>query len=154
MLYPRGVLRALCVLSLISCGGAQRTSTSFTTTCAAIADDIETLTRQYPQLREYRAVDSKPCSISYGYHTHRADHAGGWSASVPNPDPDGVWFHIGVWDPKDPVESSSQINTQPVLPPWWIGDRRVTFLILEGTQTKPIGDALITVLRRHGMTER
>jgi hypothetical protein len=41
---------------------------------------------------------------------------------LPNPNPDGIWFHIGVWDPNDPAEANSQINTQPVMPPWWIGE--------------------------------
>jgi hypothetical protein len=33
-------------------------------------------------------------------------------------------------------------------------DRRVTFLILEGAQTKSAGEAIVAILHRHGMRER
>jgi hypothetical protein len=125
--------------------------------CGAIAGDIERIARQYPQLLAFRATDAQrsprtglDCRIDYELHTHRPAQTGGWSAGVPHPDPDGIWFYIGLWDPHSD-EAMSQINTQPVMAEHWIGDRRVTFLILEGTQTRPVARELDAILRRNGM---
>jgi hypothetical protein len=160
-------VRALVLLALCSCAPSgeafqigQRPppprTYDYAAICSGIADDIEPLRARYPQLADYRAASAleRECTISYGHHTHRATHAGGWTAGVPNPDPGGIWFYISVWDPADPAEASAQINTQPVLPPWWIGQRRVTFLILEGERTQPVANALLAVLEHHEMTER
>jgi hypothetical protein len=161
-------VRLLVVTSCAGCYGAAPTppqnqpaaprapqSYDYPAICTAIADDIEQIARDYPQLADYdaRSARTAECTISYDYHTHRATKGGGWAAGVPNPDPDGVWFHIGVWDPSSP-EATMQINTQPVLPSWWIGGRRVTFLSLEGEQVKPVSSALLAILKRHGMTEK
>ena len=62
-----------------------------------------------------------------------------------------VWFHIGLWDENDQSESMSQLNTQPVMPRRTIGSRRVTYLILEGEKTTPVGEAIMDVLTRHGV---
>lgn len=84
--------------------------------CAEIARDIAALKPRYPQLSAFDAngviVGHGECWINYAYRTHRATHRGGWMAQVPNPDPDGVWFHIAIWDPEGPGRMS-QINTQP-----------------------------------------
>jgi len=40
-----------------------------------------------------------------------------------------------------------------VTPDWWIGGRRLTFLILEGEQTTRANGAIVDVLRRHGMRD-
>jgi len=121
--------------------------------CRAIARDLDVLTRQYPQLADYRAVDWKACKIHYAYRTHRATTRGGWSSGVPHPDDDGIWFYLGIWDPADPTEASAQIHTQPVTADWWIGERRVTFLILEGKGTTRASGAIVDVLRRHGLRD-
>jgi hypothetical protein len=121
--------------------------------CQSIADEIAGIRASYPQLVEFEPTASD-CTITYAHHTHAATHAGGWTAGVPNPDPDGVWFYIGVWDPADPAEASSQINTQPMVPERWIGKRRVTYLILEGDRTTRVGDELLSILKHHEMTER
>lgn len=128
-------------------------TSDYTAICKAVAGDIERLTRQYPQLGEYRAVDAlrHDCWIDFGWHTHQATHAGGWTAGVPNPDPDGVWFHVGLWDP---ATGGNQIDTQPMLPNWWIGDRRVTFLILEGERTTSVAKELLAILTRHGLVTK
>ena len=130
-------------------------SYDFAAICAAIAEDIEHIAHEYPQLIDYvaRTALTKNCTVSYSYRTHNPTQGAGWAAAVPEPDPDGVWFHIGVWDPSSP-EASSQINTQPALPNWWIGGRRVTFLILEGTQVPPVASALVAILKRQGMTAK
>ena len=126
---------------------------AFPATCHEIAKDIEKLARQYPQLINFRAVDQKDCWISYEYKTHRATTRGGWSSGVPHPDPDGVWFYIGVYDPSGP-DAQAQIHTQPVVPNWWIGSRKVMYLILEGDKTKPAATAISKILERHGMQTR
>ena len=120
-------------------------------TCRAIAADIEQLSPRFPQLASYRAASAqpRPCWIMYERHTHSPQQTGGWSAGVPAPDPDGVWFYIGLWDPTAPMVD--QINTQPVTPNWWIGERRVTLLVKDGERTAPVGSALAAVLQRHGM---
>ena len=122
--------------------------------CAAIAADIELLRARFPALVEYRtgAAMKRDCAIEYGWHTHPPTGRGGWSAAVPNPDRDGVWLYIGLFDPTSP-EASDQINTQPVLPDWHIGTRKVTFLILEGDAVRGLGDAIVDVLRHHGLRE-
>ena len=126
---------------------------SFPSTCREIADDIEKLTRQYPQLTNFRAVDQKDCTIRYEYKTHRPTTRGGWSSGVPHPDADGIWFYIGIYDPNGP-DAQSQIHTQPVVPNWWIGSRKVMYLILEGTQTKSASATIAKILERHGMQTR
>jgi hypothetical protein len=126
---------------------------SFPATCKSIAGDIEKLTRQFSQLANYRAVDQKDCTIRFKHKTHAATTRGGWSAGVPNPDADGIWFYIGIYDPNGP-EAQSQIHTQPVVPDWWIGSRKVMFLILEGDKTTPAAGAIMKVLERHGLVTR
>jgi hypothetical protein len=161
----RGCCALVIVILLAACGSAQSPTGTprepgageaidYPTECKRIADELEVLDRQFPQMADYRSVDAHhDCRLSYEHHTHRSRRAGGWSAEVPNPDPDGVWFHIGLWDPNDPREANAQINTQPMLPDWWIGERRVTFLILEGEHTKSVADAIIAVLKRHHLRE-
>jgi hypothetical protein len=126
---------------------------TFPATCKSIAGDIEKLTRQFPQLTSYRAVDQHDCTIRYQHKTHKPTTRGGWSAGVPQPDADGIWFYIGVYDPNGP-EAQSQIHTQPVVPNWWIGSRKVMFLILEGDKTTPAAGAIMKVLERHGLVTR
>lgn len=119
--------------------------------CQSIADEIAEL--HAPQLVDYQPITAE-CRIGYAYHTHDPPHIGGWESTVPNPDPDGVWFYIGVWDPSDPAQASLQLNTQPGTPSWWIGKRRVTFVILEGERTTRIAHQLLAILKHHEMTER
>lgn len=131
------------------------TTRDYPGTCRAIADDIERLRTQYPQLVDFRIVDAlRPnCTISYGWHTHRPTTRGGWTSGVPEPDPDGIWFYIGVYDPNGP-DAQSQIHTQPMVPNWWIGERRVMFLLREGDQAKKVGGELMKVLAKHGMVTK
>jgi hypothetical protein len=142
------VALATCVAA---CGGstAAPVSPDAPETCAAIAADIEALRPRFPALVEYRAsaAQRSDCYISYGWHTSPG-HGAGWAGGVPNPDPDGVWFYIGIYDPAGP-EAQSQINTQPVTPDWRLGSRKVTFLVLEGESG--IGAAIHDVLSRHGL---
>jgi hypothetical protein len=140
---------------LAACGGAAHPapSPSFPGTCRAIAADIEKLARQYPQLINFRAADQRACAISYGFKTHAAQSRGGWSSGVPHPDADGIWFYIGIYDPNGP-EATAQIHMQPVVPNWWLGSRKVMFLILEGDRTTRAVGALTKILEHHGMQTR
>jgi hypothetical protein len=114
-----------------------------------VSEDLATLESEYPQLAEYsvpKASDVEKLTISYGFHTHRAEHPGGWTAGVPNPDPDGLWFYIDLHDPS----SRAQIHTQPGTAPICFGSNRVSFLILEGSRTKPVAQAIWEILQRGG----
>jgi hypothetical protein len=119
----------------------------------SIARDIEQLRGEYPPLEGFSAakhVDTHGLRIDYHYRTHAPTQAGGWTAGVPNPDDDGLWFHIDfhAWD------STSQLHTQPMTgPPLCLGDKRVSFLILEGKRTRPVSPAIWPVLRRHGVED-
>jgi hypothetical protein len=125
---------------------------SHAATCAAIARDIEALREAHPQLARFSAKDSAddPCAIRYAYRVHRPTTTGGWTAAFDAPDPDGVHFYLHVYDPADPA-AASQIDTQPVMPRWTLDGWRVTWLILEGADTTPVNDAILAILRRHGL---
>lgn len=123
----------------------------YTEICVDIAKDIELLKGQFPQLKEFESsknLDKQGCKISYAYRCHWPTQRPGWAGGVPNPDPEGIWFYIGVWDENDPAESSAQINTQPVLPLWHIKNRRVTYLILEGEKTSSVGARIFEILKK------
>jgi hypothetical protein len=119
---------------------------------ARIARGIEGLKATYPQLAGFSPanVDAATLTISYAHRTHRAQHAGGWTSGVPNPDDDGLWFHIDLHDPG----STAQIHTQPMTgTAQCLGDKRVGFLILEGAKTASVNAALWEVLREAGVKE-
>ena len=116
---------------------------------AAVARDIAALKDQFPQLAEFSAdkTDVDDFRISYDYHTHAPTHRGGWTSGVPNPDQDGVWFHLDFHDP----DSMAQIHTQPVVPMGRLGTKVVMLLILEGRKTKPLAGKLWEILRLYGV---
>jgi len=120
-------------------------------TLRAIADDIASLRNKFPQLKDFSPESSiklENMAIDYGYHTHRARHHGGWTAGVPNPDADGVWFYINFHSP----DSMAQIDTQPTTPHWHcLGGKRVTFLILEGGKSKPLAGEIWSILNKRGV---
>lgn len=122
-------------------------------TLASIAADIESLAEAHPQLKEFsrqKNMNAATLSISYAYRTHQARRAGGWTAGVPNPDEDGVWFHIDFHDPA----STAQIHTQPMsVAPQCLGSMRVSFLLLEGSKTASVNGPIWQVLRKHGVVE-
>lgn len=144
--------------ALVACSSPAPTTPvapTFPASCTAIAADLEALRPQFPALVEYRAdtAQRRVCWIEYGWHTHKAAQTGGWSAGVPSPDRDGVWFYIGIYDPNGP-EASSQINTQPMTPNWWVGDRKVMYLMLVGDDVHGLGDQVMAVLTKHGLVTR
>jgi hypothetical protein len=117
----------------------------------AIGRDIAKLKNRFPQLSQFSVsqhVHPDRLSIDYGYRTHRAEHGGGWTAGVPNPDDDGIWFFIDFHAP----DSTAQIHTQPAqLSQSCLGDKRLSFLILEGKSTKSVNGALWRILKQHGV---
>lgn len=114
-----------------------------------VSQDLATLKSEYPQLAEFsssKALDIAQLKIVYEFHTHRAERPGGWAAGVPNPDPDGLWFYIDLHD----SSSRAQIHTQPVTAPICFGTSRLSFLILEGSTTRPLAPAIWQILRKYG----
>jgi hypothetical protein len=114
----------------------------------ALARDIEGLKGEFPQLKDFSPAQSlvtERLMISYSYHTHSARHGGGWTSGVPNPDDDGIWFYIDFHDP----DSQAQIHTQPITPSLCLGRKRASFLILEGSQTKPVAGRIGSLLSKH-----
>jgi hypothetical protein len=118
----------------------------------AIAIDIEKLKADFPQLREFSAVThlrAEPPRIGYAFRTHEPEKTGGWTSGVPNPDADGVWFHIDLHDPG----SKLQLHTQPVTPSLCLGMSRVSFLLLEGRDTRSLYGPIWSTLSKHGARE-
>jgi hypothetical protein len=150
-------MRLVFALLVCACGGSSTPTSpprvSFPETCEAIARDLEMLTKEYAQLADYRAVDHRNCTFGYAYRTDPPQGGGGWSGATPHPQPDGIWFYIGIYDPNGP-DATAQIHTQPGVPNWWIGSRKVMFLIKEGAQTKKAGPAIFKVLENNGLETR
>jgi len=142
------------VVSVLSGPSFAAAEPDYPETLAAIARDIAALGDRFPQLAEFapaRHARSRDLVIDYGFHTHRAQspdgrQRGGWTMQVPNPDADGVWFYINFHDP----DSRAQIDTQPVVARPCLGNKRVTFLILDGEKTKPMAGEIGAILGRYG----
>lgn len=116
-----------------------------------VAAAIAALGAEFPQLKDFRPEDhAEPdrLEVSYAFHTHRPAHRGGWTSGVPNPDDDGIWFHLDFHDP----DSQAQIHTQPVVPMGSLGKKRVMLLILEGTKTKPVAGEIWKILKSRGVS--
>lgn len=118
-------------------------------TLRAVAKDIAALRNDFPQLKQFVAdlADVENLRISYGYRTHTPNHRGGWTSGVPNPDDDGVWFHLDFHDD----DSMAQIHTQPVVPLGRLGKKVVMLLILEGVKTKPLSGRIWEILKKNGV---
>ncbi len=114
------------------------------------SEEISELKNTYPQLKEFsihKHADIENLKVDYAYHTHKPEHSGGWTSGVPNPDSDGIWFYIDLHD----KDSTAQIHTQPITGiSLRVGDKRVCFLILEGTETKSLGDKILSILKANG----
>ena len=120
----------------------------------AVAKDIVALKNIYPQLKDFSVsqnLSMGELNISYQYHTHKSENGAGWTAGVPNPDKDGLWFYIDFHHP----DSAAQIHNQPakISPEYCIGEKKITFLILEGEDTQSIDGAIWEILKKHGVKE-
>ena len=132
---------------------AARTATEYdyAENIKAIAADIAGLRDSFPQLKDFSPSQNvlfDKLAIDYAYHTHRYEgRGGGWVAHAPNPEDDGIWLYIDLHDP----DSQAQIHTQPMVPARCFGEKRATFLILEGKTTKPLAGQLVAILNAHGL---
>jgi hypothetical protein len=116
----------------------------------AVAADIEALGATHPALAAFRAashLDVAGARIDYAYRTHDPARTGGWTAGVPEPDADGLWFHIDVHEPT----STAQIHTQPMVEPLCLGGRRVSFLVLAGERLEGVAGEFRAILGRRGV---
>jgi hypothetical protein len=123
---------------------------SYEATLRQIAQAIEGLKAQYPQLAEFKAAThyrGDHLTISYGYRTEAPARTGGWTSGVPHPAADGVWFLIDVHDP----DSMAELHRQPVVPGYQLRDKRVMFLLLEGAGTRSLHAKLHKILLDHGV---
>jgi len=119
-----------------------------------VAEKIQVLGESHPQLKQFSSelhLDGKSLKIVYEFNTHVATHRGGWTSGVPNPSSDGIWFYIDFHDPS----SLAQIHTQPLKrqSPYYLGDKELQFLILEGTETKSVTDELWAILKSTGIEQ-
>ncbi|MFO0552060.1 MAG: hypothetical protein U0271_26980 [Polyangiaceae bacterium] len=119
-------------------------------TLQAIAERVRALGGECPQLRSFdpsQHLHADGLVITYDYHTHRSTGLGGWTAAVPNPDPDGIWLYIDIHD----AFSEAQIHTQPMVPVYDVGGRQVLFmLVLEGSQVPSCAQKLQEILASYG----
>jgi hypothetical protein len=118
----------------------------------AVAMDIEKLKTDFPQLREFSAAEhlrADPPSIGYAFRTRAPERTGGWTSGVPNPDADGIWFHIDLHDPG----SELQLHTQPVTASLCLGKDRVSFLMREGRDTRSVYGPIWSALSKQGARE-
>lgn len=124
--------------------------------CVAIARDIAALKPVFPALKDFdpaAAVAPGAGELVYEYRCRVSTEAVGWHAGVPQPQPDGVWFLLRLWDPADPAAADSPLNTQPLQPVRHLAGSRVTFLYRAGQDVAGLEDALLGVLRKHGLRE-
>ncbi len=119
----------------------------------SIARDIENLKVSYPQLKKFsikKHLNTDKLRIVYDYHTHEPAHTGGWSSGVPSPDNDGISLFIDFHD----SASTAEMHTQPMtIVPCCLGDKRISFLLLEGKETKSVNVPIWKILRKYGVKE-
>lgn len=143
----------LMTLGILTCMVPDTMAQDYAGMIKTMAQRIEALKPFYPQLQQFSVtanVNPERLIIDYEFHTHQPSRAGGWTDGVPHPDNDGIWFYIDLHD----ADSMAQIHTQPITgTPMCLGNKRVTFLILEGAKTKSISSALWQILREHGAKE-
>jgi len=145
--------RALASLTLAFCASvAPAHAQDSHSLLKAVAVDIEKLKTDFPQLREFSAVkhlSAEPPSIGYAFRTHEPKRTGGWTSGVPNPDADGIWFHIDLHDPGSELE----LHSQPVTASLCLGESRVSFLLLEGRDTRSLYGPIWSALSKQGARE-
>lgn len=149
--FQTAVSVTVCFLLFAGAVVAETDTLDYQAVLSEIKSDLSKLGGEFPQLRDFPdrvEYNAERLSISYAYHTHEPKRRGGWTAGVPNPDADGIWFYIDFHDPG----SSAQIHTQPVTAPLCIGSRKVSFLILEGKKTKPVSGKIRSILNKHGVS--
>jgi len=126
----------LVMVSLLGGPRTQAAEPDYRKALQAIDRQLAQLGREFPQLLDYaktRNLDLDQLVIGYAFHTHRPQRRAGWTSGVPNPDDDGIWFHIDLHDP----DSQAQIHTQPVtFTKAKLGKKIAFLLMLEGGKVK------------------
>ena len=126
------------------------TDSTYINIITKIAEDIEKLKSEYPQLQDFQIsknLNTENLSIDYSFKTYRR-RIGGWVGGVPNPHEDGVWFYIDIHSP----DSQAQIHTQPDVPyNLYVEEKQVQFLILEGQKTKSLYHELFKIFEKNGI---
>lgn len=115
---------------------------------AAIAADLAALGTTCPRLAAFdpqTAIGPSGLDLDYTFHTHAPKRRGGWTAAVPNPDPDGIFLHVDLHDPG----STAQIHTQPIVPMRDVAGMKLMMLLLEGEAGPPCAPAIDAVLAKH-----
>ena len=151
-LFPESICAVLCLCFFPQFTSAETGGVDYRKVLIDIQKDLSKLGTEFPQLRDFshaREFDPEKLSLSFSYHTHKAKHLGGWTAGVPNPDDDGVWFYIDFHDPS----STAQIHTQTDTISRCLGSKRVSFLILEGKNTKAVTGRINSILNKHGLVD-
>jgi hypothetical protein len=147
-----GVLAAAFATLVLGAPASQARPPDAARRLAAIARDLDALGARYPQFAAFSPkshLDVAGLRIDYAFHVGPPSGGGGWTGAVPQPARDGVWLHIDVHAP----DSTLQLHTQPMTAPLCLGDRRVSFLLLEGGRTRPVGERIDAILRRHGVRD-
>src|SRR5262245_38096661 len=83
-------------------------------TLLAIADDIEKLKREYPQLKSFSPSRNlipgpdRP-ALEYKFHTRQPLGQEAWRVRIPQPKEDGVWFYINIHNPDslEPIDEGA-----------------------------------------------
>ena len=115
-----------------------------------VASHIAGFRSEFPQLRDFSATQNVlfgKLAIDYAYHASLRRPVGRMGGARAESDDDGVWLYIDFHDP----DSAAQIHTQPVAPAICFGEKRATFLLLEGKQTKPLGERIKAILDARGV---
>lgn len=117
-----------------------------------IAKSIEKLKPKYPQLAEFsvaKNLDIGNLRIDYQYKTHRK-YGGGWQSGVPNPDEDGIWFHIDFHS----FYEHNQFYTQKLRgDSYGFLDKEFSYEILEGSKVRSIDKELYSIFKKKGIKE-
>jgi hypothetical protein len=129
----------------------QRRDPAYEETLRAIAEGLEALKPEYPQLAEFSAerhFNAAHLHITYEYRVGPRQRTGGWSAGMSSPKDDGVVLYIDLHDPK----STQQVHTQPRVPLFRFRDQAVMLLLLEGKATKSLQRAIVRIFEARGVT--
>jgi hypothetical protein len=129
----------------------QRRDPAYESTLRAIAEAIEALKPEYPQLAEFsveRTFNGPHLHIAYYYRVDPPRRTGGWGGGVPWPRDDGLNLFIDFHDP----QSTQQLHTQPRVPLFRFKNKAVMLLMVEGKQTKSLRRTIVRIFEEHGVT--
>ena len=146
---PTAPLILLAAVAAAAGANADKPARDYALVLHDVARAIALLKDDYPQLVDFNPAtgSTQAATITYQFHTHAPPQSGGWTSGVPNPDSDGLWFYIDFHD----ADSTLQIHTQPMTAVQCLGEKRVSFLIMEGDATRRVEGAIEKILRDHGV---